>query len=233
MVEAGLDADRLDRVAQAVDAPDGGALPAVMTWLAHTVGAELRMREAAEASGRISTLLAGAKQYSQMDRGAYQSVDIHELLHSTLMVFGDRVGDGKPIMLTRDWDDSLPEILCYPGDLNQVWTNLIDNAIEAMGGAGTLTVRTAREGDSIVRIEFCDDGCGIPEENLDRVFTPFFTTKAAGKGSGLGLDIVWRVVVDKHRGDMSVQSRPGDTRFVVRLPLGAPAPPVPTASGSS
>ncbi|AWT52436.1 ATP-binding protein [Mycolicibacterium smegmatis] len=227
LVEAGIDADRLDRVAQSVDAPGGRALPAVMSWLAHTVGAELRMREAAEASGRISALLAGAEQYSQMDRDAYQSVDVHELLHSTLMVFGDRIGDGKPIRLTLDWDRSLPEIQCYPGDLNQVWTNLIDNAIEAVeavGGAGTLTVRTARDNDNIVRIEFCDDGCGIPGENLDRVFTPFFTTKAAGKGSGLGLDIVWRVVVDRHRGDMSVQSQPGDTRFVVRLPLEAPAP---------
>lgn len=230
MVEAGLDADRLDRVAQSVDAPDRGTLSAVMSWLAHTVGAELRMREAAEAGGRISALLAGAEQYSQMDRGAYQSVHVHELLHSTLMVFGDRIGDGKPIRLNRDWDESLPEILCYPGDLNQVWTNLVDNAIEAMGGAGTLTVRTARDGDNIVRIEFCDDGCGIPEENLDRVFTPFFTTKASGKGSGLGLDIVWRVVVDKHRGDMSVQSEPGDTRFVVRLPLAAPPPHLPTAA---
>ncbi|MBU8809420.1 cyclic nucleotide-binding domain-containing protein [Mycolicibacterium goodii] len=229
MVEAGLDAEWLERVAQSVDAPGGKVLPAAMSWLAYTVDTELRMREAAEASGRISALLAGAEQYSQMDRGAYQSVDVHELLRSTLMVFGDRIGDGKPIRLTCDWDDPLPEILCYPGDLNQVWTNLIDNAVEAMDGEGTLTIRTARDGDNIVRIEFCDDGRGIPESDLDRVFTPFFTTKPAGKGSGLGLDIVWRVVVDKHRGDMSVRSVPGDTRFVVRLPLVAPPPHVSTS----
>lgn len=243
MVEAGLDSSRLDRVARSLDASTGAAaaLPAVIGWLAHTVDTELRMYEIAEASGRISALLAGAEQYSQMDRGAYQSVDVHELLQSTLMVFGDRVGDGKPIALTREWDRSLPQMTCYPGDLNQVWTNVIENAIEAIEaieadgaveGRGTLTVRTMSDGDGVIRIEFCDNGCGIPEENIDRVFTPFFSTKTAGKGSGLGLDVAWRVVVDKHRGDMSVESRPGDTRFVVRLPVTAPAPHVATAESS-
>ncbi|TFV58078.1 cyclic nucleotide-binding domain-containing protein [Mycobacterium sp. PS03-16] len=232
-VEAGLDIDWLERVSASVeDVLQDGEAAAALTqsaigWLKYTIDTELRMNEIAEASKRISALLAGAKQYSQMDRGAYQSANIHELLRSTMMMFGDKIamaGKGKPITLVKELDQSLPEILCYPGDLNQVWTNLIDNAIQAMGGHGTLTVRTMRENDGMIRVEICDDGPGIPEDIIDRIFTPFFTTKAVGEGTGLGLDLAWRVVVEKHHGNLSVQSRPGDTRFVVCLPLQAPAP---------
>lgn len=233
LVEAGLDADWLERVAASVHAvTDGGRAPGALHgaigWVVHTIDTELRMHDIAEASKRISTLLGGANQYSQMDRGAYQCVDIHDLLDSTMVMFGDRIGADKPIALVREGDQELPEILCYPGDLNQVWTNIIDNAIEAMDGHGTLTLRTVREADDVIRIEIGDDGPGIAADNIDHIFTPFFTTKPAGKGSGLGLDIAWRIVVDKHHGDLSVQSEPGDTRFIVRLPLRAPAPPLPT-----
>lgn len=227
-VEAGLDTDWLERVSALVDDADASAsLQSAIGWLKYTIDNELRMNEIAEASKRISALLAGAKQYSQMDRGAYQSADIHELLRSTMMMFGDKIGmagKGKPITLVKEWDASLPEILCYPGDLNQVWTNIIDNAIQAMDGHGTLTVRTSRESDGLVRIEICDDGPGIPEDIIERIFTPFFTTKPVGQGTGLGLDLAWRVVVEKHHGNLSVQSKPGDTRFIVCLPLQAPAP---------
>jgi signal transduction histidine kinase len=159
-----------------------------------------------------------------MDRAPYQSADIHELLHSTLMMLGDRIGKGSGIKLDKQYDTSLPELLCYPGDLNEVWTNIIDNAIQAMDGSGTLTVRTMREGDDMVRVEICDDGPGIPEENVDRIFTPFFTTKPFGQGTGLGLDWAWRIVVEKHHGNLRVESKPGDTRFIILLPLVAPAP---------
>jgi len=226
-VEAGLDVAWLDRIAvQIVDAMDGdGAmLTSALGWLKYTIDAELRMSEIAEASARISALLAGAKQYSQMDRGDYQNADVHELIFSTVRtIFGDRVGKGKPVRLVWEKDPELPEIACYPGDLNQVWTNLIDNAIQAMAGRGTLTVRTATEPDR-VRVEICDDGPGIAPEHLDRIFTPFFTTKPVGQGTGLGLDLARRIVVEKHHGDIRVSSRPGDTRFVVTLPLAAPAP---------
>ncbi|CAN5472705.1 hypothetical protein BH11ACT7_BH11ACT7_34860 [soil metagenome] len=231
-VEAGLDIDWLERVSASVEdaLADGDAttmLQSAIGWLKYTIETELRMQEIAEASRRISALLAGAKQYSQMDRGAYQSADVHELLRSTMMMFGDKLGmpgKGKPITLVKEMDHSLPEILCYPGDLNQVWTNIMDNAIQAMDGHGTLTVRTMREGDGQVRIEICDDGPGIPEEIIERIFTPFFTTKPVGQGTGLGLDLAWRVVVEKHHGNLSVQSKPGDTRFIICLPLQAPAP---------
>lgn len=228
-VEAGLDIDWLERISASVDdaLKDGEAsatLQAALGWLKYTIDTELRMNEIAEASKRISALLADAKQYSQMDRGDYHSADVHELLRSTLMMFGDKIGKDKPVSLCKDLDKTLPELHCYPGDLNQVWTNIIDNAIQAMDGHGTLTLRTSRETDEMIRVEICDDGPGIPTEDINRIFTPFFTTKPFGEGTGLGLDLAWRIVVEKHHGDLRVQSKPGDTRFIVLLPLQAPAP---------
>jgi signal transduction histidine kinase len=227
-VEAGLDTEWLERVEASVEAVDCSAtLQSAIGWLKYTIDTELSVNRITEASKRISALLAGTKQYSQMDRAPYQSADIHELLFSTLMMFGERVGKDGPVRVVKELDKSLPELLCYPGDLNQVWTNLIENAIQAMGGTGTLTVRSMREGD-FVRIEICDDGPGIPHDIIDRIFTPFFTTKPFGEGTGLGLDLAWRIVVEKHHGNLRVESRPGDTRFIVLLPLVAPAPEAPT-----
>jgi len=227
-VEAGLDTDWLERVEASIDAVDCSAtLQSAIGWLKYTIDTELSVNRIAEASKRISALLAGTKQYSQMDRAPYQSADIHELLFSTLMMFGEKVGKDGPVRVVKELDKSLPELLCYPGDLNQVWTNLIDNAIQAMGGTGTLTVRSMREGE-VVRVEICDDGPGIPNDIIDRIFTPFFTTKPFGEGTGLGLDLAWRIVVEKHHGNLRVESRPGDTRFIVLLPVVAPAPEAPT-----
>ncbi len=227
-VEAGLDVDWLERVEASIDDVDCSAtLPGAIGWLKYTIDTELLMNQIAEASKRISALLAGAKQYSQMDRAEYQSANVHELLFSTIKtIFGDKVGKvgDKPVQLVWEKDTALPELLCYPGDLNQVWTNIIDNAIQAMNGRGTLTIRTMRESETTVRVEISDDGPGIPEDIIDRIFTPFFTTKPFGEGTGLGLDLAWRIVVEKHHGNLSVQSRPGDTTFVVCLPLAAPAP---------
>lgn len=228
-VEAGLDIDWLERISASVDdVMDGdcsASLQSALGWLKYTIDTELRMSEIAEASKRISALLAGAKQYSQMDRGAYQSANVHELIHSTIKtIFGDKIGKDKPVGLVWEKDTSLPELLCYPGDLNEVWTNLIQNAIQAMGGRGTLTVRTMRDSDERVRVEICDDGPGIPADIVDRIFTPFFTTKPVGEGTGLGLDLARRIIVEKHHGDLRVESVPGDTRFIVCLPLQAPAP---------
>ncbi|MCK0173648.1 MULTISPECIES: ATP-binding protein [Mycobacteriaceae] len=237
-VEAGLDVDWLERVSASVEdcTDDGDAtsmLQGAIGWLKYTIETELLMTQIAEASKRISALLAGAKQYSQMDRAPYQSANVHELIHSTLMMFGGKVGKDTPVKLVWEKDKSLPELLCYPGDLNQVWTNLIDNALQAMNGHGTLTIRTMRENEAMVHVEICDDGPGIPEDIIERIFTPFFTTKPFGEGTGLGLDLAWRIVVEKHGGNLSVQSKPGDTRFIVCLPLQAPAPESePLQSGS-
>ncbi len=227
-VEAGLDTDWLERVdASLCDADCSATLQSAIGWLKYTIDTELSVNRIAEASKRISALLAGTKQYSQMDRAPYQSADIHELLFSTLMMFGEKLGKDGPVRVVKELDKSLPELLCYPGDLNQVWTNIIENAIQAMGGRGTLTLRTLREGE-FVRVEICDDGPGIADEIIDRIFTPFFTTKAFGEGTGLGLDLAWRIVVEKHQGNLRVESRPGETRFIVLLPLVAPAPEAPT-----
>ncbi|WP_369831385.1 sensor histidine kinase [Mycobacterium sp. E1715] len=196
------------------------------------------MNQILEASKRISALVADAKQYSQLDRAPFQVANIHELLRSTLVMFADRLTkDGsrgtKAITLVKDFDQSLPEIPCYPGDLNQVWTNIIDNAIAAMRDTGgTLTVRTCREGENMVRVEICDTGPGVPEEAREHIFEPFFTTKPFGEGTGLGLDLAFNIVVKKHRGDLRVESVPGDTRFIVLLPLEVPpvADPEPVES---
>ena len=233
-VEAGLDIDWLERVS--ATAEDAGAtfeLPSAIGWLKYTIDTEQLMKEILEASKRISDLLADAKGYSQMDRAPYGAIDIHESLHSTLMMLGDRVGKDSDVKLVKHYDKSLPELMCYPGDLNQVWTNIIDNAIQAMNGEGTLTVRTMRENDEMVRVEICDDGPGIPDDVVDRVFNPFFTTKPFGEGTGLGLDLAWRIVVQKHHGNLRVESEPGNTRFIILLPLVAPAPESPTSAETS
>jgi signal transduction histidine kinase len=157
-----------------------------------------------------------AKQYSQLDRASHQWIDVHDGLKSTLVMLNHKIGDG--ITVVKDFDRSLPKIPGHAGELNQVWTNLIDNAVHAMTGSGTLTVRTALDNECVL-VEIRDTGSGIPEQNVRRVFEPFFTTKAVGEGTGLGLDISYRIVVNRHRGDISVVSEPGDTRFQVRLPM--------------
>ena len=228
-VDAGLDTDWLERVSASVDEVDATAsLQGAIGWLRYTIETELLMNQIAEASKRISALLAGAKQYSQMDRAEYQSADVHALLHSTVMMFGDKIGKDGTVKLVKDLDKSLPELLCYPGDLNQVWTNIIDNAIQAMDGSGTLTLRTMRENEEMIRVEICDDGPGIPADIIENIFNPFFTTKPFGEGTGLGLDLARRIVVEKHHGDLRVKSEPGHTKFIVLLPLVAPAPEAPT-----
>jgi signal transduction histidine kinase len=147
-------------------------------------------------------------------------VDVHELLKSTLMMLGGKLRDG--ITVVKDFDRSLPPIPAYPAELNQVWTNLIDNAVSAMDGQGTLTVRTARDNDRVL-VEIGDTGPGVPPEIRERIFEPFFTTKPVGEGTGLGLDISYRIVVTRHHGDLRVESEPGNTRFQVRLPIAAQA----------
>jgi len=164
----------------------------------------------------VSTLVGAAKQYSQMDRAPFQVIDVHELLNSTLVMLARKIGD--KIKIVKEYDRSLPPLPAYAAELNQVWTNLIDNAVQAMGGEGTLTIRTYREDDCAV-IGIGDTGPGVPDEIVGRIFEPFFTTKPVGEGTGLGLDISWRIVVKKHHGDIRVESRPGDTWFLVRLPL--------------
>jgi signal transduction histidine kinase len=216
-VQAGLGEDFLTKVAEAVDS---SGLESAIRWLTCALEAEILMDEIQDSTTRVSTLIAAAKQYSQMDRAPYQVIDVHELLDSTLTMLAPKLGDG--IEVRREYDLTDPRIPAYAAELNQVWTNLIDNAIGAMNGSGMLTIRTSHD-EEFLSVAIGDTGPGVPEEIRSRIFEPFFTTKPFGEGTGLGLDISWRIVVNKHHGDLRLESNPGDTWFVVRLPLTEPA----------
>ncbi|MBM9465912.1 sensor histidine kinase [Nakamurella leprariae] len=225
-VQAGVDQEFLDRVESTVGGAERPLLEGAVRWLAYAVETEQLLDEIHDATTRVSTLVNSAKQYSQLDRAPFQQVDVHELLDSTLVMMGRKIGPG--LRVAKEYDRALPAVPAYAAELNQVWTNLIDNAIDAMGGVdgtGTLTLRTEPLGDQ-VRVSVGDTGPGVPEALQDRIFEPFFTTKPVGQGTGLGLDISWRVVVKKHHGDLRVRSRPGATWFDVTLPLSwVPATP--------
>jgi signal transduction histidine kinase len=218
-VQAGFDTDWLERVSATLYGCPPQVLEGAFRWLNYTIETELLMNEIADSTTRISTLVDAAKQYSQMDRAPFQVVDLHELLDSTLVMLSRKIGDTVDVV--KDYDRTLPAVPCYAAELNQVWTNLIDNAVYAMGGRGTLTVRTRHDNDCAV-VDIADSGPGIPADVQNRIFEPFFTTKPVGEGTGLGLDISFRIVVHKHGGDIRVESRPGETCFTVWLPLTRP-----------
>jgi signal transduction histidine kinase len=218
LVAAGLDVEWLDRATETIPADH---LEAGLKWITYGLESEQLMTEIEDATDRISALISAAKQYSQMDRAEHQQINVHAGLKSTLVMLGAKIKPG--ITIEKDFDRTLPEIPAYPAELNQVWTNLIDNALQAMKDHGTLSLRTARDGDFVL-VEIGDTGPGVPSELLRRIFEPFFTTKPIGEGTGLGLDISWRIVVNRHGGDLSVKSEPGNTRFQVRLPLTSPNP---------
>jgi signal transduction histidine kinase len=211
-VGAGTSNEFLDKVA--TDAPPE-MVEGAMRWLAYTLETEMLLREINDSVTRISSLVAAAKQYSHMDRAPFARVDIHEGIKSTLAMLAGKL---ECLTVVKDFDRSLPPVPIYGAELNQVWTNLIDNAAQAMSGEGTLTIRTSME-DGRVRVEIGDTGPGIPAELRQRIFEPFFTTKPVGQGTGLGLDISYRIVVARHGGDLTVESNPGKTSFIVRLPL--------------
>ncbi|HET6703694.1 ATP-binding protein [Amycolatopsis sp.] len=210
-VRAGLTTADLDDVLEQVgDTFIDGAV----RWLAYALETEMLMGEIEDSTTRISALVGKAKQYSQMDRAPHQWVDVHDGLDSTLVMLSGKLGG---VRVVKEYDRSLPKIPAYPAELNQVWTNIIDNALGAMAGEGTLTLRTWRVDDQI-RVEVGDTGPGIPADIKPRIFEPFFTTKPVGEGTGLGLDISWKIVVERHQGDLRVESEPGNTRFEVCLP---------------
>lgn len=180
------------------------------------------LSEIKESARRISELVATVKSYSQMDRASLQRVDVTEGLESTLVMLGQRLRDRITVM--RDYGPDVPQIEAYPAELNQVWTNLVDNAVDAMAGPGTLKLTTRAEGGLVV-VEVADTGRGMSRQVADRAFEAFFTTKDAGQGVGLGLDIAQRIVVERHGGTISIDSRPGETVLRVRLPIRRPRTP--------
>ncbi len=214
LVAAGVGVDWLEELAKVLPPPH---VEIGLSYPVRALESDFMLDEITDAAERISGLLASAKQYTQMDRAPLQSFDIHEGLDATLTMLAHKLGDD--IEIVRDYDRSLPKIAAFPGELNQVWTNLIDNAADAMKGHGKLTVRTAALGDDRIMVEIGDTGPGVPDEVRTRVFEPFFTTKDVGKGTGLGLDIAWQIVVGRHNGEIRLESTPGNTRFQVVLPL--------------
>ncbi len=174
------------------------------------------LREIGQGAGRISEIVKALKSYSYLDQAPIQSVDIHEGLNNTLVILRHKLKQG--VEVKRNYAEHLPHIEGYGSELNQVWTNILDNAIDALDGEGVIAISTRQEENHVV-IEIEDNGPGIPEEIQPRIFDAFFTTKPPGKGTGLGLNISYNIVVDKHRGDIRLFSKPGSTCFQVWLPL--------------
>jgi len=211
-VQAGLDIPWLEAVAARLPP---GALGTVVPWIEATLTVVALLQEVEGSTRRIGELVKAVKSYSFMDQAPKGRIDIHEGLDDTLTMLGFKL---KGLQVTREYDRTLPSICAYGSELNQVWTNLLDNAADALAGRGEVRIRTARENGHIL-VEIRDSGPGIPPEVHKRLFEPFFTTKGVGKGTGLGLPTSYRIIVGRHRGDIRVLSEPGDTRFQVRLPV--------------
>lgn len=212
LVAAGLTTVDLTQLMAQIDSACSSS---VLTWLESMLTGVGTLAQIKQSSSRISELIKAMKDYSYMDRGPLQEVDVHEGIDSTLTILKHKLKYGVEVI--RDYGD-LPRICAYGRELNQVWTNLIDNAVDAMSGKGLLRIHTVPEGDRVL-IEIIDNGSGIPLEVQPRIFDQFFTTKIVGKGTGLGLDIVRRIIEGQHKGSVQFVSRPGETRFQVRVPI--------------
>jgi signal transduction histidine kinase len=213
LAAAGADLAWCDELAATLP-PD--SLAPALEWISASLSTASLVREVKEATGRVSTLVAAVRSYSQMDRASLQTTDVVEGLDSTLVMMGHKLGSG--ITVERHYAPGLPPIEAMAGELNQVWTNLVDNAIDAMDGTGILTVSARPDASGWVVVEVADTGAGMPPEVQAHAFEPFFTTKEVGKGTGLGLDISRRIVVERHSGDIDIESGPGGTLVRVRLP---------------
>jgi signal transduction histidine kinase len=210
---AGMDAQWVDDVVEQVDS--GLEWSAAFGWLRYTLETETLMSEIEEAATRISSLVGAVKQYSHMDQAQHQELDVKPGIESTLVMLARKLSG---IEIRRDYAAALPAVPGYPAELNQVWTNLIDNAADAMGGSGVLTLRT-RADDDAVFVEITDDGPGVPEEVRATLFDAFVTTKSTGEGSGLGLENAKRIIERRHGGSLNYSTGPEGTTFCVRLPL--------------
>jgi signal transduction histidine kinase len=215
LVEANVERDALERLIGQFSVP---VLHDVLTRIVAAMGTETLTREIEATTERISELIRAVKEYSYMDQLPEQEIDIHQGIESTLTMLKFRLKMG--VNVTREYDKTLPRLCAHGSELNQVWTNLIDNAIDAMSGKGELRIRTSRELDRLL-VEIIDNGPGIPEHAKAHIFEPFFTTKGVGEGTGLGLDTAYRIV-RSHHGQITFDSKPGETCFQVRLPLKQP-----------
>ena len=194
-------------------------LGSVLSWLTVTTRVDQLLYEIKSSTTRIIDLVSAVKSYSFVDQAPLQDVDIHKGIENTLTILQYKLRKAD-ITIIREYDPNLPHVNAFGSELNQVWTNLIDNAIDAIGKHGTISISTKNEGNDHILVEIADNGSqGIPEDLKSRIIEPFFTTKDPGKGTGLGLSISHRIVTETHRGDIRVYSRPGETRFQIRLPI--------------
>jgi signal transduction histidine kinase len=212
-VGASLDAEWLVKITQKLS-PNSRA--AALNWLGARLNLHSLLKLVDQSTGRIADLVKAIKSYTHMDESPMQEIDVHEGIENTLTMLGYKL---KAVQVVRAFDRSIPRITAYGGELNQVWTNLIDNAVDAVpAGSGKICVSTFVEDNQLV-VEIMDNGQGIPPEIQARIFEPFFTTKGVGSGTGLGLLISHRIVANRHGGEIEFESKPGETRFKVRLPL--------------
>jgi signal transduction histidine kinase len=225
LAAAGLD----EKWLQAVARHAGPALHPAVRWVAASLGARSLADDLRDATDQISRLVRAIKAYTYMDQADLQEIDVHDGLEATLTILHHKLKHTQ-IAVERRYDPALPRICVYGSELNQVWTNLLDNAIDALGGTGTITLTTAPWHENGVEVRISDDGPGVPDAAKHRIFEPFYTTKAVGSGTGLGLDTARRIVLERHDGDLQLASRPGATTFTVRLPR-APRKGVTAAAG--
>jgi signal transduction histidine kinase len=226
LAAAGIDAAWLARLA---DVAGPAASSAAVAWIAASLTARGLAAEIVESTDRMGKLVKAIKAYAFMDRGELVETDIHEGIETTLMVLGHKLKHTS-IEIHRSYDRSLPKLTLRGSELNQVWTNLLANAIEALGNSGTIEIVTARDG-ACARVDIIDDGPGIPSEIRDRVFDPFFTTKGVGEGTGLGLDTARRITTERLGGSIEFDSVPGRTAFHIWLPFNGPQTTAPRAPG--
>ena len=224
LAAAGIDPPFLAQVAEAA----GPLTAPVLRWITASLSARQLAAELTQSTEQMSQLVLAIKKYAYMDRGEIVEVDLREALDTTLTILKHKLKHTS-IQVVRHYDEALGKLTVHGAELNQVWTNLLDNAIDALGDSGTITVTTRADGDC-AEVDIADDGPGIPLEIRRRVFDPFFTTKDVGKGTGLGLDTARRIVVDRHHGSLTVESTPGNTVFRVRVPVDATQPPEPKGS---
>jgi signal transduction histidine kinase len=218
LAAAGWTPELLDRLAHGLT---GAQVSVALQWLGWSAAAQGLLAELRTSAEAISDLVQAVKVHTHLGEAPIQEVDVRESLETTLVVLRHKLKDG--IRVIRDYAADVPPVEAYGSELNQVWSNIVDNAIDAMQGHGTLRIRVARaEGEQVV-VEIGDDGPGIPPEVQARLFEPFFTTKAPGMGTGLGLHVTYTIVVARHRGEIHVDSQPGATTFRVCLPIALPA----------
>jgi signal transduction histidine kinase len=232
LVSLGADIDKLNDIVNNVVLPqlssaNSGSnslgqnllLEDILRWLNATTRVDHLVYEVKSSTKRISDLISAVKSYSYMDQAPLQDVNIHDGIESTLTILQHKLKVAD-ITIIREYDSSLPHVNAIGNELNQVWTNIIDNAIDGIGNHGTILIRTRNEGNSHILVEIVDNGSqGIPKDKQSRIFEPFFTTKELGKGTGLGLSISHRIIVETHKGDIRFSSKPGETSFQIRLPI--------------